>query len=93
MTRAGSLTNSHNDKEPRQEPPKVYYSTSRTLHEVIWIRCAPADPVRQGCDYIGCDDEQGKIVLEEGGAQDYEEEAYRKDLFQNVLANVNAKVK
>ena len=37
-----------------------------------------ADPVRDRCDYIGCDDEEGEVVFEEGGREDDEEEAKPK---------------
>ena len=34
-----------------------------------------ADPVGYGGDDVGCDDEEGEVVLEEGAAEDDEEEA------------------
>ena len=35
----------------------------------------PTNPVRQWCDYVGCDYQEGEVVLEEGAAEDHEEEA------------------
>lgn len=62
-----SLTNTHYDEEARQEPSKINNTRSRALHKIIWVGRATAYPVRQGRDYIGCDDEQGEVVVEEGG--------------------------
>lgn len=43
---AVALTNAHDDKEARQEPPKVDDTVSCALHEIIAIRRSPAEPVR-----------------------------------------------
>ena len=40
----------------------------------------PADPIRHRCDYVGCDDEEGEVVFEEGGGEDDEQEADCEDL-------------
>ena len=74
---APELTNAHDHKEARQEPPKVHHPAPRALHEVIGVGCAPADVVRKRCDYVGCDDQQREVLIKEGGAEDYEEKAYR----------------
>lgn len=76
----GRRTNTHNNEEPGQKPPKIYNSTSRAFHKVIWVRRATAYPVRQWCDHVGRDDEKREVVVEERGAQDHEEEADSKDL-------------
>ena len=65
-----SLTNPHNHKEPRQEPSKVNHPRATALHEVIGIRGAPTDPVRQWRDHVGRNDEQGQVVVKEGGGED-----------------------
>lgn len=74
------LTNAHDDEEARQEPAKVDDAAAGRLHKVIVVGGAPAEPVGQRRDYVGRDDEQRQVVLEEGGRQDDEQEAYREDL-------------
>jgi hypothetical protein len=73
-------TNTHDDEESGQETSKVDNTAAGRLHEVILVGGAPADPVGQRCDYVGRYHEQRKVVLEKGGRQDDEEEAYREDL-------------
>jgi hypothetical protein len=41
----GEPTNTHDDKEAGQEPAKVDDAIAGTLHEVIAVRCAAAEPV------------------------------------------------
>ena len=76
----GPRTNPHNDEKARHEPPQVNDGASITLHEIIWVGGAPAYPVRQWGDHIGCDDEEREVVLVEGGGKDDEEEADGEDL-------------
>jgi hypothetical protein len=39
------------------------------------VGCAAAEPVGEGCDYVGCDHEEGKVVLPQSGGEDDEKEA------------------
>ena len=78
-------TDAHHNQEPCTESPKIHHRTSSTLHKVIGIGTSPAYPIRQRSDYIGRHDEQGQVAMEEGGGQDDEEEAYSKDLMDDVL--------
>lgn len=75
---------SHDDKESGKESAKVDYSTPCALHEVILVRCAPADPVGQWCDYVSRYDEEGEVVVEQRRGEDDEQEAYREDLVSAV---------
>ena len=78
-------TDAHHNQEPCTESPKIHHCTSSTLHKVIGIGTSPAYPIRQRSDYIGRHDEQGQVAMEEGGGQDNEEEAYGKDLLDEVF--------
>ena len=75
------LTDTHNNQESSNEPAQLHYAIPTPgVHEVIVTRCSTAYPVRDGCDAVRCDYEEGKVVLKEGAAEDDEEEADGKDL-------------
>ena len=76
------LTNTHDHKEARQEPSKVDDTISGAFHKVIAVCCAAAEPVGQGRDYVGCDDEKREVVLEERGGENDKEESDRQDLVE-----------
>ena len=45
-----------------------------------------AEPVGDGGEDVGGDDEEGEVVLEEGAAEDHEEEADGKDLWRALVS-------
>lgn len=62
------LTNTHNDQKPRQEPPEIHQrapTAAAGIDEVIRAGAAAADEVWQRGNYVGCDDQQGEVVVEE----------------------------
>jgi hypothetical protein len=69
-------TNPHNDQKARQESPEIDNAVSGGLHEVIGVCATAAYEVREGSDYVGCDNEEGEEVVPECGGEDDEEEAY-----------------
>lgn len=70
-----SRTNSHDHQKPRQEPSQFDDAIAPTVHEVLVCLCLPAYPVGQRRDYVGCDNEQGEVGLEEGRGEDDQEES------------------
>lgn len=72
-------TNSHHHKESSQEPPQVEHRGARTLDKVIRVGAATADPVGDGRDHIGRDDEERVVDLPEGAGENDEEEADGED--------------
>lgn len=71
-----NLTNPHDYQEPRHEPPQLDYPVGPAVHKVILVLGLAADPVRDGRDDVGGDDQEGEVVFEQGGGEDDEEEAY-----------------
>lgn len=65
------LTNAHNDQESSQESPQFHYARAATVHEIIVLLGFAAQPVGYRGENVGCDDEKGEVVLEEGGAEDH----------------------
>ena len=60
------LTNPHHNQEPCHEPPQLDHAVPASgVHEIILVSCFAAEPVGNGSDAVGCNDEEGKIVLEE----------------------------
>lgn len=76
MTRTGP----HDNQKSCQEPAEFHYARATAVHEVIALLCFAADPVGDRGEDVGRDDEQCEVVLEQGGTEDDEEEAYREDL-------------
>jgi len=68
-------SNPHHNKETGNESPKVHDCIACVAHKVIWVCAFCAYEVRQWCYYIGCDDQEGEEVVEEGCGEDDEEEA------------------
>lgn len=58
-----SHTNTHNNQKPSQESPKINNAAARAFHEIIRIGSTAADPVREGRDNVGCDDEERVVIL------------------------------
>lgn len=56
-------TNSHDNQETGQEPAKLDDAARAIVHEIIVIGSSSADPVWYGGENVGCDDEEGKVVL------------------------------
>lgn len=75
-----SLTYSHHDQEAGHKPSKFHDAIVPAIHEVILVLSFAAYPVRYRGDHVGADDEEGEVVLEQGGAEDDQEEAYGEDL-------------
>lgn len=78
-----ALTNTHNHQKPRHEPPEIHQgapTAAARIDEVIRTGAAGADEVWQWRDDVGCHDEEGEVVVEEGGGEDHEEEADCEDL-------------
>lgn len=86
LCRLSVLTNTHDDKEARQEPSKVDDAVAGALHKVIAVRCSSTEPVGQGRDHVGCDNEKREVVLEERGGENDEEKADGQDLVARPLA-------
>lgn len=74
------LTNSHNHEETCAESSKIDHSVGRVAHKIIRIGAFSTYPIRKWCNHIGCNDKEGEEIVEEGCAQDNEEEADRQDL-------------
>lgn len=72
-------TDSHDDKESREEAPEVQHGGAGALDEVVGVGAAAADPVGHGGEDVGGDDEEGQVLLEEGAGEDDEEEADGED--------------
>lgn len=72
-------TNAHNHKEASEEAPEVEDGGAGALDEIVGIGTAAADPVGDGGDDIGGDDEERVVDLPEGAGQDDEEEADGED--------------
>lgn len=72
-----SHTNPHNNQKSGTELPKIHYGVgSPAIAEIIGVGASSADPVGEGGEDVGCYDEEGEVLLEEGAGEDYEEEAY-----------------
>ncbi|KAI7091962.1 hypothetical protein KC356_g302 [Hortaea werneckii] len=76
----GMLTYPHHDQETRHEAPQLDDAVGPAVHKVILVLGLAADPVRDGRDDVGGDDQEGEVVFEQGGGEDDEEEAYGEDL-------------
>lgn len=63
------LTDSHDDEEAGQEATEINNSRSGALHKIIRIGRTPAYPVWQGRDYVGCNNDEGEVVVKEGGRE------------------------
>jgi hypothetical protein len=75
-------TNTHNHQKAGHEPPQLHHTApTPTVHEVIPIAGLATYPVRYWCDAVCGDHEQGEVIVEEGAAEDYEEEADGEDLY------------
>ena len=59
------------DQEARREAAEVDDRVARRLHEVVRVGAAAADPVWEGGEDEGRDDDEGEEVVEEGGGEDY----------------------
>lgn len=69
--------NAHHHQETRDESSQFHDGVAGPgIHEVIVAVRFAADPVGQGREDVGCYYEEGEVVLEEGGGEDYEEETY-----------------
>lgn len=82
--RDSTHTNSHDDQETSHKLSKVDHSISATLHEIIWVGASSTDPIWQGSEDKGRDDEERVVFVEEGAREDDEEEAYCEDLRQRI---------
>ena len=83
-------TNPHDHQKPGQEPPQLHHTAGPALHEVILALSFATQPIRYGSDHVGRYDEKGEEVLEEGGAEDDEEEADGEDLRIDMVSVVPA---
>lgn len=72
-------THAHDDKEAGAEAAEVEDGGAGALDKVVGVGAAAADPVGDGGDDVGGDDEQGEVGMEEGAGQDDEEEAEGED--------------
>lgn len=57
-------TDSHDDQEAGAEAAEIQNGVPGALDEVVRVRPAAADPVRQRREDIGSNDQQGIILLE-----------------------------
>jgi hypothetical protein len=73
-------TNTHHNQETSAESPEIHNGIATALHEVIGVRASSADPVRQRGKDVGCNDQERKVLLEQGTGENYEEKADCKDL-------------
>ena len=73
-------THSHNHEESSQEPAQFHNAAASRVHEVIVRLRFAAYPVRHRRKHVGCDHEQRKEVVVEGGGEDDEDKADGEDL-------------
>jgi hypothetical protein len=88
--KAQAPTYSHNDEEARKKASEVDDAGAAAVHEVIVGGRPSAQPVGHGSEDICEDDEQGQIVLEEGGGEDDKEEADGENLGRLAVAGASA---
>jgi hypothetical protein len=73
------LTNAHDDKEGGAEAAEVEDGAAGALDKVIGVGAARGDPVGDGGEDVGGDDEEGVVVVPEGAGEDDEEESDGED--------------
>lgn len=73
-TKESALTNSHTHKKPCHESSEIDNRVPRVF-VVIWVGASSTYPVRQRCDNVGSDDQEGQVLVEERAREDYEENA------------------
>lgn len=69
----------HDNKEAGKEAPQVKNSSAGALDKVIRVGAVAADPVGNGGDHIGGDDEQGVVDLPQGARENDEEKPDGED--------------
>lgn len=81
-------TYSHNHQKSRHEPSQLHNAAASIVHKIILRLGFAAEPVGHGSDHVGCDHEEGEVVLEQGRGQDDKEEADREDLWDVLDCNL-----
>jgi len=81
-------THSHHHEESSQESAQFHNTAASRIHEVIVRLRFAAYPVGHGRKHVGCDHEQGKEVVVEGGGEDDEDEADGEDLVEQCQYRV-----
>lgn len=80
------LTNSHNHKEPRQEPSQIENPIAASIIDKVLGTAAPrTDCVWERRKTVRCHDEERVVVSEERRGQDHKEEADREDLVGGLV--------
>lgn len=79
-----SLTNTSQDEEAGHEATKVHRRIRRAVHEIIWVCTSRADPIGKRRDHIDSDNQEGPVLVPEGGGENDKEETDRKHL--NVIS-------
>merc|ERR1711977_378412 len=73
--------NPHQHQKPRTESPEIHNRIPRTLNEIIRIGASSTDPVGQGSEHVGCNDEEGQVLVEEGASERFSTTFFASDTF------------
>ncbi len=74
MSQYSRKGNTHNNQKASAESTEINDGIAWALDEIIGVGASSADPVGKRGEDVGCDDEEGQVLVEAGAGEDYEEE-------------------